>query len=401
MSAKNVKWEWKKLGEVSNIYNGNSINEKVKKERYLDIDDGYPFIATKDVSFDCNVDYNNGVKIPFNERNFKVAKKGSVLICAEGGSAGRKKCFLNQDVCFGNKLFAVDCSKLDLLGKFAFYYVHHDFFLKEFKKLMAGIIGGVSSAKFKEILIPVPPIDEQKRIVNVLDETFEKIEKIKANAQANLQNAKDLFQTTLFASFEKISVDDNYLLKDVAIDFSRGKSKHRPRNDKILFGGEYPFIQTGDIRNADKYVAEYTDTYNEVGLAQSKLWPEGTLCITIAANIAETAVLTIPCCFPDSIIGFVPDIRKTDVDYVYYLLQYFKGELQIMGKGAAQDNLNLGTFEKMKFPFPPLPIQKQIVAKLDSLSEKVKQLESNYKQILADCEELKKAVLKKAFNGNL
>ena len=86
---------------------------------------------------------------------------------------------------------------------------------------------------------------------------------------------------------------------------SRGKSKHRPRNDARLFGGKYPFIQTGDIGSAGLYVLDYSQTYNEEGLAQSKLWAKDTLCITIAANIADTALLAFPACFPDSIIGFV------------------------------------------------------------------------------------------------
>src|SRR5216684_6000397 len=86
----------------------------------------------------------------------------------------------------------------------------------------------------------------------------------------------------------------------------RGRSRHRPRNDTSLYEGKYPFIQTGDVKAADLYISSYTQTYNEKGLAQSKLWEPGTLCITIAANIAETAILKISACFPDSIVGFVP-----------------------------------------------------------------------------------------------
>ena len=157
----------------------------------------------------------------------------------------------------------------------------------------------------------------------------------------------------------------------------------------------------GDIRNADKYVTDYTETYNETGLAQSKLWPAGTLCITIAANIAETAILSFPCCFPDSVIGFIPNEKLTTVDFVYYLIQFFKSELQKLSKGAAQDNLNLAKFENMNFPLPPLPDQKRIVKELDTLSEKVKALCAIYENQIADCEELKQAYLQKAFDAGL
>ncbi len=99
---------------------------------------------------------------------------------------------------------------------------------------------------------------------------------------------------------------------------SRGRSRHRPRDDASLYGGDYPFFQTGDIKAANLYLAEYSQTYNEAGLAQSKSWDKGTLCITIAANIAETAILGIPGCFPDSIVGSIPDPDKTDVRFIKY-----------------------------------------------------------------------------------
>ena len=87
-------------------------------------------------------------------------------------------------------------------------------------------------------------------------------------------------------------------------ELARGKSKHRPRNAPELFGGPYPFIQTGEVKAARRIIREHSQTYSELGLEQSKLWPEGTLCITIAANIAETAFLGFDGCFPDSVVGF-------------------------------------------------------------------------------------------------
>ena len=96
----------------------------------------------------------------------------------------------------------------------------------------------------------------------------------------------------------------------------RGKSRHRPRDAAILYGGPYPFFQTGDIKAASFHLFEYTQTYSEEGLAQSKLWEPGTLCITIAANIAESAILSIEGCFPDSVVGFVADPNKADVRFI-------------------------------------------------------------------------------------
>jgi len=190
-------------------------------------------------------------------------------------------------------------------------------------------------------------------------------------------------------------------LKQIATTFGRGKSKHRPRNEKKLYGGKYPFIQTGDIRNASHYITEYSQTYSEAGLAQSKLWPKGTICITIAANIAETGILGFDACFPDSVIGVVANPKEAGVGFVEYLLQSFKVRLQSKGKGSAQANINLGTFENLRFPFPSVTEQKQIVTKLDTLRAETQRLESIFQRKLAALDEFKKSLLNQAFTGGI
>jgi type I restriction enzyme S subunit len=141
--------------------------------------------------------------------------------------------------------------------------------------------------------------------------------------------------------------------------------------------------------------------YSEEGLAQSKLWPTGTICITIAANIAETGILGFDGCFPDSVIGMIPDPETCTADYVEYLLQFFKVELQALGKGSAQDNINLGTFKDKKFPFAPLCQQKSIVEQLNALATETQRLAAIYERKLAALDDLKKSLLHQAFNGEL
>jgi type I restriction enzyme, S subunit len=133
---------------------------------------------------------------------------------------------------------------------------------------------------------------------------------------------------------------------------NRGKSKHRPRNEPTLYNGKYPFVQTGDIKATNFYVREFCQTYSEKGLAQSKLWKKGTLCITIAANIAETAVLGIEACFPDSIIGFVADESKSDVTFIKYHFDLLKIHLQSISQGTTQDNLSQEKLLKFNFTVP-------------------------------------------------
>ena len=160
---------------------------------------------------------------------------------------------------------------------------------------------------------------------------------------------------------------------------SRGRSRHRPRDAAHLYGGPFPFIQTGDVKKASLYLTDFEQTYSEAGLAQSKLWPAGTLCITIAANIADTAILGIDACFPDSVIGFTADVEKADTRFVKYL---FDGVLKIkyrsFTQGAAQDNLSQEKLLSIKFPVPELRIQQRIA---DILSAYDDLIENNRRRI--------------------
>ena len=159
---------------------------------------------------------------------------------------------------------------------------------------------------------------------------------------------------------------------------SRGKSKHRPRNDPKLFCGQYPFIQTSDVKNANFYITEYSETYNETGLAQSKLWDVGTLCITIAANIADTGILGIPACFPDSVMGFIPYDGVSDVRFVKYCFDMLQRDCKQISQGTAQDNLSWQKLSTIEFPAPPFEIQHRIA---DILSAYDDLIENNRKQI--------------------
>ena len=149
----------------------------------------------------------------------------------------------------------------------------------------------------------------------------------------------------------------------------RGKSRHRPRNADVLYGGPYPFFQTGDIKAANFYLTEYSQTYSEEGLKQSKLWKPGTLCITIAANIAESAILGIEGCFPDSVVGFVADPDKADVRFIKYYMEILKLQMQSVSRGTTQDNLSVDKLLTFDFRVPPLPVQRRIAGILSAYDE--------------------------------
>jgi type I restriction enzyme S subunit len=160
---------------------------------------------------------------------------------------------------------------------------------------------------------------------------------------------------------------------------SRGRSRHRPRDAAHLYGGDYPFIQTGDIKHSNLYITEYSQTYSEAGLEQSRLWKAGTLCITIAANIADTAILSFDACFPDSVMGFVADEDKADTRFIKYLFgALLQKQFKQFTQGAAQDNLSQEKLLSIKFPVPDVTTQRRIANILSAYDDLI---ENNRRRI--------------------
>lgn len=153
--------------------------------------------------------------------------------------------------------------------------------------------------------------------------------------------------------------------------FDRGKSKHRPRDAAHLYGGPYPFVQTGDVTSSGGRITTYRQTYSEAGLAQSKLWPENTLCITIAANIAETGLLTFPACFPDSVVGFTANPDKADVRYIEFIFRAYREAVKRRAYGSVQENINLEVLRDLEFPIPGLKTQRKIADFLSVLDDRI------------------------------
>ena len=170
----------------------------------------------------------------------------------------------------------------------------------------------------------------------------------------------------------------------------RGVSKHRPRNASELFGGIYPFIQTGDVANSGNYIVDYHSTYSEFGLKQSKLWDKGTLCITIAANIAKTSILAFDSCFPDSIVGFIPGERTNNI-FIHYWFSYFQKILESQAPESAQKNINLKILSELKVILPPLSLQNEFadfVAQVDksqlAIQKSLEELETLKKSLMQE-----------------
>lgn len=184
--------------------------------------------------------------------------------------------------------------------------------------------------------------------------------------------------------------------------FARGKSKHRPRNDDKLFtDGKYPFVQTGDVAQSKKNnyaIRSYKKMYNDRGLSQSKLWPKGTLCITIAANIAETGFLDIDACFPDSVVGFTSLTGFSTSVFIRSYLAVVQSQILKFAPATAQKNINLDIIWTLPFPLPPLAEQQAIVEKVDRLMDILADLEKQVSTRKFQAEQLIQTVLREAFD---
>ena len=198
-------WSWVRLGNIGNIFNGDSVNKSVKKAKYTGLENGYPYIATKDVGYGFDkIDHHNGVRIPFNEPKFKVARKGTVLICSEGGSAGKKMGLLEEDCCFGNKLYALEQYRgIESLYILSFYGASS--FSKAFQTKMTGIIGGISKNNFSSLLIPIPPLEEQKAIVEMVKQLFTEIEQLESLTKERIQ----LKESFVVSALNKLTEAEN------------------------------------------------------------------------------------------------------------------------------------------------------------------------------------------------
>ena len=211
----------------------------------------------------------------------------------------------------------------------------------------------------KEVKIKYPSQEKQKNIVRVLDNLSNIINK----RQKELLQFDNLIKARFVEMFGD-PVTNSYELPEATLpelgEFGRGVSKHRPRNDPRLLGGEYPLVQTGDVANTSLYIMSYNSTYSELGLKQSKMWSKGTLCITIAANIAKTAILEFDACFPDSVVGFIAN-EKTNNIFIHYWFSFFQAILESQAPESAQKNINLKILSELKVIVPEKEKQNEFV----------------------------------------
>lgn len=442
---------WTRLGEIANIGAGNPAPQG---EEFFE-NGIYPFVRVQDMgNLGSNVyiyDTRDHLNIKAIEK-MKLFPKGSVLFTKSGMSI-----LLNQRAILGKDMYVVSHIGIALpLGDIPCEWLYYWLKTFDFKKLThATTLPSLQLSKVQEIYTPLPPLPEQRRIVAKIEELFTRLDAGVSALKKTQAQLKRYRQSVLKAACEgKLVLTEAELAKaegrtyepaDVLLarileerrekwngkgkykepvapdtsglptlpegwgwatlpqlgDLARGKSKHRPRDDKRLFGGPYPFIQTGDVKNSNGSIKNFSQTYSEFGLAQSRLWPAGTLCITIAANIADSGILTFPSCFPDSVVGFVCEDTNCNVRFIEFFIRTAKKDLEKYAPATAQKNINLETLGNLAVPLPPLAEQRRIVAEVERRLSVADEVAKTVKQSLAQAERLRQSILKKAFEGKL
>ena len=358
-----------KLSEVCNITMGQSPDSSSYNQK----SDGIPF-------FQGNADF--GTLYPtartWTTSPKKIAQKDDILISVRAPIGALN--YANIECCIGRGLASIKPLK-SVYSKYIFYLLK-----SQKSNLDSQGVGSTFKAigrkNLEEIEIENLDIETQQRIAHHLDTIQSAID----NKKQQLALLDEVVKSRFIEMFgDPVQNEKGWELRTLPElgEFGRGVSKHRPRNAPELLGGKYPLIQTGDVANANLYITSYESTYSEEGLKQSKMWKAGTLCITISANIAKTAILTFDSCFPDSIVGFTPN-KNTNCLFITYWFLFFQNIIENQALGVAQKNINLQFLSQIKIINPPLSLQNEF----SSFVQQIDKSKFVVKQQLADLQEL-------------
>jgi len=387
----------KDLGDICHFQNGFAFKSKTFKEfgepvvRITNIQNdrveskGFVFVDRKDYSQDLS--------------KYEV-KKGDLLIAMSGATTGKIGLYRSEKILLLNQRVGLFKPSQSLDKQYLYYFLSTK--VEESLAISAGAAQpNLSTEQIKAFQIPLPSLPEQQRIVSILDEAFAAIDQAKANAEQNLQNAKELFESYLQGVFEKKGDDwEETLLKEVC-ELKSGTtiSPKLERNE-----GDVLYIKVGDMNLPNNEIEINTSTRfvnsNEIKLRQ--IIPEGSIIFpkrggAIATN--KKRKIVSPTIVDLNTMAIIPSSR-IDKDYFFHWFQLF--DLMSISNGANIPQINNYSFDEVYIPFPKsLEVQQIIVRQLDSLRDETQKLEAVYQTKMDDLDELKKSILQKAFAGEL
>ncbi len=294
-------------------------------------------------------------------------------------------------------LFEVNTEKLD--RRFLDYFIRTPMFRDQVEAQGSTNYAAIRPGHVLDYEMPLPHLDEQRRLVAQIEELAEQINDVKPLRQKARIETEALCGARMSVIFRGL-LSEGAVPLDTVCKLERGKFSHRPRNDPRFFGGNYPWIQIGEIEGSNKLIKSWSQTLNEEGLAISKLFPRGTVLISIAATIGAVGILDFDCCIPDSIVGVTPE-QDIDSEFMYYYLGFMRKNLEEIAPQSAQKNINLKILSVLPFPKIPLANQKKIVAELDILQAATDDLVQVQAEEAVELDALIPAILDRAFNGEL
>ena len=320
---------------------------------------------------------------------------GDILICASSGSkelVGKAAYIDSVDT---PMTFGAFCKVVRPQSEYSEYLGHYfesPFYRNRISELSAGAnINNIKNENIDNLEVRLVTEEKQNSIVEILNQ-LNCLIFLRKQQLAKLDELVKARFVEMFGDPVKNTMDWEIKPLSELGELNRGVSKARPRNSPELLGGPYPLIQTGEVANAKTYITSFNSTYSEKGLAQSKMWPKGTLCITIAANIARTSILTFDACFPDSVVGFISG-NMTNELFIHYWFSFFQKILDEQAPQVAQKNINLKILSELNVIVPPLALQNQFAA----FVERVDQQKQTVQQSLEKLELMKKALMQEYF----
>lgn len=323
-------------------------------------------------------------------KTVKTCNEDDILIGRYGASVGKILTGLSGAYNVAIIKTIPDASKLT--KRFLYHYLNSPYFQSFILSVGSRAAqAGFNKEDLSDAQIPQLSLKEQEYVTSRLDKIVDLI----ALRKQQLSKLDELVKSRFVELFGD-PVNNSKGLPELTLpelgEFGRGVSKHRPRNDPKLLGGKYPLIQTGEVANSELYITSYENTYSELGLKQSKMWQAGTLCITIAANIAKTAILTFDACFPDSVVGFKANDRTNNI-FIHYWFSFFQAILEAQAPESAQKNINLKILSELKIIVPPIEQQNEFVAFVEQTDKSKIEVQKSLEKL----ETLKKALMQKYF----
>lgn len=295
-------------------------------------------------------------------------------------------------------LFDIDTTQLD--RSFLDYFIRTPAFREQVAAQGSTNYAAIRPAHVLGYQIPLPPLPEQRRIVARIEEPAAQIHQARTLRHQAAGEAEALFESFLTQRFDSSAWPEKPL-PEVA-DVGRGKFAHRPRNEPRFYGGEFPFIQIGDISNSGRYIRSHSQTLNKDGLAISRMFPAGTVAIAITgATIGVTSILGFDSCFPDSIVGIQAKPEAATPEFIHLAVEHAKKAALAEATQTTQPNINLGNLQRLKVRVPPLADQHRIVAELDALQAQVDALKRLQAETATELDALFPAILDRAFKGEL